>query len=90
MVLAEGVPEIEEDRPSVKLFVPKVIIPEVNVNAPFTCIELFKVSPVELLIVKLLNVVGLDPPIFCADVPLNVTVEVLALKVPLLIRLPLT
>jgi hypothetical protein len=90
MLLAEGVPEMEEDKPSVKLFVPNVILPEVNVNVPFTCIELFNVSPVELLIVKLLNVVGLDPPIFCALVPLKITVELLELNVPLLTRFPLT
>src|SRR5438067_3210672 len=42
-----------------------------------------------LLIVRLLNVVALVPPMFCVALePVNVTLPVVAVKVPLLVQLP--
>ena len=61
-----------------------ILVPEANVTA------LLPVEPV-LLIAKLLNVVAVVPPIVWADVPLKVTVPLLAAKVaPLLVQLPET
>ena len=60
----------------------------VNVNNPFTVRLLSEVTPAELLIVRLKKVEV--PLMVCALEPLNETVPVLAVKVPLLTQLVFT
>src|SRR5687768_18532574 len=62
-----------------------------SVSVPFTVAFVVRLTPPPVLaIVKLLNGVTEEPPIVCATEPLNTTVPVLALNVPLLVQFPLT
>ena len=66
--------------------------PVVMVNALFTLMK-FVVRicgdmTEELLIVKLLKMIGLVPPIVCCATPLKVTELLLVVKVPLSVKLP--
>ena len=70
---------------------PVVTLPDVNVRTPLTVVFTPPSdTPLELAIVKLLNVVEFEPPIVWPLVPLSVNVLVPALNVPLLLKLPLT
>src|SRR5438105_247186 len=73
---------------SVKL--PVFRLPAVRVSAPVTVASTPSETPATLLllIVRLLKVVGEEPPIVCAALPLKLTVLLLAVKVPLLVQLP--
>ena len=65
-------------------------MPEVRVKTPATVVfvELFSESPLLLFKVSLLKMMALVPRIAWGADPLNTTVPVFRLKVPLLVRLP--
>ena len=85
--------EIVAPAPSVKpLERVKVPLVRVRVPAPLTVVPAtLLVTPAALLMVRLSNVVTVDPPIVCAAEPLKETVPVPGVKVPpLLVQLPST
>lgn len=72
-----------------KLLDEVVTTPEVRVNDPATVTAAASETPLELLIVRLLNADELEPPIVCELPPLNVIVELPAVNVlPLLDQFP--
>ena len=67
-----------------------VTLPDVSVSVEPTDASTLSEMPLALLTVRLLNVVAFEPPIVCALGPFSVIVPVLAVKVPLLLKLPFT
>lgn len=80
--------------PTINLFVPVVILPDENVNVPVIVSSTKvppRVIPVELLMIRLLNVVAEDPVMDCKDPLLfKVTVPLLCVNVLLLVKSPAT
>ena len=74
---------------TVRLLVPRNTFPW-RVNVPPIVSLLYNAMPAVLLTTRLLKVVGVEPPICCWTVLLNVNVLVPALNVPLLMKFPLT
>jgi hypothetical protein len=75
---------------NVSVLAPTENAPAVSVNVPpMVGLLLLSATPLALLIVTLLNDVFVDPEMVCADVPLNMTVPVDAVKLPLLTKFPL-
>ena len=72
----------------VKVLPPTVKVPLVNVSVPLMVGLLLKVTPFELFIVRLLNVLLEEPPIASEEPPLKLTVPELWVKVPLLEKSP--
>ena len=77
----------------ISVLAPVDIFPDVRLRVPatvsFTLVPP-SVTPAELFIVRLLNVVAAVPVMLCADPPLNVTVPLLCVKVLLLLKSPAT
>ena len=77
------------EAPSVKLYDPSFNNPFERVNVPFTIWSLpNKIPPTLLLIVKLLNVVELDPPIVLPEPFIVITPVPKVSAPPLLVQLP--
>src|SRR5438067_1131829 len=76
---------------AISVFDPVVMLPLVSVSAVATVVlvDPLRVTPLELLTIRVLKVVAAEPAMFSPEEPLKVAVLVAWVNVPLLVKFPL-